>query len=332
MRLAGGNGQNTVNTEILKRIYMRAFRIRTVEEEIARRYPQGQMRCPVHLSIGQELVPAVLMEFICESDYAVSTHRAHAHYLAKGGDLNRMIAELYGKSTGCSRGMGGSMHLVDKSVGFLGSTAIVGGTSPVGVGLGLSIKINAEDKLSVVFIGDGATEEGVFYESLNFASLKALPVLFVCENNLYSVYSGLEVRQPATRKIYQLAKSIGINSSQVDGYCLEDTYQALKHAVEHVRKHDEPFFVETLTYRFREHCGPNFDNHIGYRKESEYEKYHAMDPLMNLRQLLQEHGLKTIDVEEKAIAGEIDNAFKFAQNSPVPDDADLDHFLFKEGM
>ena len=169
-----------IDISALKAIYLRAFRIRTVEEEIVKRYSEQEMRCPTHLSIGQELVPSIYAEFISTNDYAVSTHRAHAHYLAKGGNLKKMIAEIYGKVTGCSKGLGGSMHLIDESVGFMGSTAIVGGTIPIGVGLGLSIQIKNENKISTVFLGDGAIEEGVFYESLNFAVLRELPVLFIC--------------------------------------------------------------------------------------------------------------------------------------------------------
>ena len=162
------------------------------------------MRCPTHLSVGQELVSAVFSLIAKKKDYAVSTHRGHAHYLAKGGSLKKMIAEIYGKETGTSRGKGGSMHLIDLNVNFMGTSAIVGNSIPVGVGLGLAIKLKNEKKISFVFLGDGAIEEGVFYESLNFAIVKQIPVIFICENNLYSVYSSLKVRQPLKRKIYQI--------------------------------------------------------------------------------------------------------------------------------
>ena len=318
-----------IDNQTLKNIYLRAFRIRMVEEEIALRYCEQEMRCPTHLSIGQELVSAIYGEFISKNDYAVSTHRAHAHYLAKGGDLRAMIAEIYGKVTGCSKGIGGSMHLVDETVGFMGSTAIVGGTIPVGVGLGLAIKIKQENKISTIFLGDGATEEGVFYESLNFTALKELPVLFICENNQYSVYSNLSVRQPKGRKVYNLTEAIGIKSSHANGYNIEDSYTKLKEAIEYVRIHKKPYFIELDTYRFREHCGPNFDNNLGYREESEYEEFLQKDPLFEMQNYLKNENLQ---IDEKNIINEINSAFKFAKESNFPEYRDLKNYIYRNAQ
>jgi len=317
----------------LTQIYLTAYKIRETEEQIAKKYPNGQMRCPTHLSIGQELVPSIYAQFVSNDDYAVSTHRAHAHYLAKGGNLKEMISEIYGKETGCSKGMGGSMHLIDKSVGFMGSTAIVGGTIPIGVGLALSIKIKNENKLSTVFLGDGSSEEGVFYESLNFAALKDLPVIFICENNLYSVYSNLEVRQPKNRKIYNLAKEIGIESSHANGYDIEDTYTKLKDAINYVRKNKKPFFIELDTYRFREHCGPNYDNELGYREVSEYENFLKKDPLISLKKhLLENLSEEVLNSYEGKIDQEIKDAFEFAEQSDWPKYENINKYLYKESM
>ncbi len=317
----------------LTQIYLTAYKIRETEEQIAKKYPNGQMRCPTHLSIGQELVPSIYAQFVSNDDYAVSTHRAHAHYLAKGGNLKEMISEIYGKETGCSKGMGGSMHLIDKSVGFMGSTAIVGGTIPIGVGLALSIKIKNENKLSTVFLGDGSSEEGVFYESLNFAALKDLPIIFICENNLYSVYSNLEVRQPKNRKIYNLAKEIGIESSHANGYNIEDTYSKLKDAISYVRKNKKPFFIELDTYRFREHCGPNYDNELGYREVSEYENFLKKDPLMSLKKHLVENlSEEVLNSYEGKINQEIKDAFEFAEKSDWPKYENINKYLYKESM
>jgi len=316
-----------IDKKTLKSIYFTAFKIRNLEETIANRYREQEMRCPTHLSIGQELVPSIYSLFVSNDDYAVSTHRAHAHYIAKGGNIDKMIAEIYGKATGCSKGLGGSMHLIDESVSFMGSTAIVGGTIPIGVGLGLSIKIKEEDKISTVFLGDGATEEGVFYESLNFAVLKELPALFICENNMYSVYSNLNVRQPKERKIYKLAEEIGVESSHAGGYDIEESYNKIKEAVEYVKNEKKPFFIELDTYRFREHCGPNLDNDIGYRTEKEYEEYLALDPLVKLKELLKSDDLI---VEEKKIIKQIEEAFIFAKESKFPEYKDLKSFLFKD--
>jgi TPP-dependent pyruvate/acetoin dehydrogenase alpha subunit len=154
--------------------YKNFFRIRKTEEKISKEYHLGEIRCPVHLSIGQETVSVAFSMTQQLSDTAISTHRAHAHYLAKGGNLNKMIAEIYGKVTGCSRGRGGSMHLVDKDVGFIGSSAIVGNSIPVGVGYSLAKKLNNDNSITYIFLGDGAIEEGSFYESINFAILKNL--------------------------------------------------------------------------------------------------------------------------------------------------------------
>ena len=188
------------------------LRIRMVEERIAKLYSEEEMRCPVHLSIGQESVAVGVCEHLQKNDIVMSAHRAHAHYLAKGGNLKAMLAELYGKSTGCAMGKGGSMHLIDLESGFFGSVPIVGSTIPIAVGVAWAFKMKKSTNIVTVFLGDGATEEGVFFESLDFASLKNVPILFVCENNFYSVYSNLKVRQSPQRKISVLAESHGIKT------------------------------------------------------------------------------------------------------------------------
>lgn len=212
---------------LVEKLYREALRIRNIELEISRRYSSNQIRCPVHLSVGQEGIAAAYALVMKKLDFAVSTHRGHAHYLAKGGDLKKMIAEIYGKVTGCSKGIGGSMHLMDLNVNFMGSSAIVGNSIPVGVGLGLSAKLKKKNQISYVFFGEGATEQGVFYESINFAIIKKLPVFFICENNLYSVYSDLKYRQPKTRKIYKLVKSFGIQTYKCNGNNVLNSYNTL---------------------------------------------------------------------------------------------------------
>ena len=319
-----------MDTFILKNIYLTMYRIRAVEEEIARRYPKGKMRCPTHLSIGQELISSVFAELVNKKDYTVSTHRAHAHYLAKGGNLKKMIAEIYGKDTGCSHGNGGSMHLIDRDVNFMGSTGIVGGTIPIGVGLGLSIKLKNEDRISVVFLGDGATEEGVFYESVNFAILKQLPVLFICENNLYSVYSPLNVRRPQNINLQKYVSGLGIDGNRGNGFKLEDTYLKMKTAFEYVRNNRKPFFIELLTYRFKEHCGPNADTHLNYRSIEEYNEWLNNDPVIKYEKeclkLLNKNDIMNLKLK---IDREIKEAFEFAENSPWPDYSKLNKYMFK---
>ena len=222
-----------------------------VEEAIAENYADQQMRCPVHLSIGQEAPSAAFALNVRKEDYAVSTHRAHAHFLAKGGNLDEMIAELHGKVSGCSKGIGGSMHLADKSVGFMGSSAIVGNSLPVGVGLGLSLQVQGQDGISCVFLGDGATEEGVYYESVNFAVLKNLPVLFICENNGFSVYSDESVRRPANQTITGVAEALGLRAALIDGNDVVRCSDAFTSAMSSIRGGEGPMLLEFTTFRQR---------------------------------------------------------------------------------
>ena len=308
-------------------------RIRLVEEGIAERYPQGKMRCPMHLSIGQEAAAIGVGLALKHSDLAVSSHRAHAHYLSKGGDLKAMLAEIYGKATGCSSGRGGSMHLIDTKVGFMGSTAIVSNSMPVGVGLGLSLQLRKSNAVSTVFCGDGSLEEGAFYESANFASVRNLPVLFICENNLYSVYSHLRVRQPMGRKIHKMVEAIGVPSALVDGNDPQAVYEAAVAAIDHIRQGQGPFFLELTTYRWREHCGPNYDNNIGYRTEEEFQEWKQKDPIPRFEEkLLTERMLDRLEVKdmEDEIQAEIQTAFDFAENSPYPESEQAFQGIFSE--
>jgi len=321
-----------IDKKKLSRLLFLMKKIRLSEETIANRYSEWKMRCPTHLCTGQEAVCAALGLALRTDDFMVSTHRAHGHYLGKGGDLNKMIAEIYGKVTGCSRGKGGSMHLIDQGVGFMGSTAIVGGTIPIGVGLGLSIKYHETDQVSTVCLGDGATEEGVFYESLNFASLKQLPVLFICENNFYSVYSPLRVRQPEGRKIYKMVEAIGVPSDYGDGNDAIDIYKKISNAIASIRKEGGPRFFEFFTYRWREHCGPNYDNDLGYRTETEFHFWKKKDPIKNLEsQILDQGILDTHDIQlmENTIQKEINEAFDYAEKSPFPEEEETYKHLYK---
>lgn len=297
------------------KLFESMLRIRLVEESIANKYSEQKMRCPTHLSIGQEAIAVGVCANLTSQDQVLSTHRAHAHYLAKGGCLNSMMAEIYGKASGCSKGMGGSMHLIDTSVGFMGSTAIVGNTIPVAVGLALEKKLTRKKSIACVFFGDGATEEGAFYESVNFAIIHSLPILFICENNLYSVYSGLEVRQPVDRKIYKMVSALGISAQHGNGNDVEEVARKVKHAKTMILKSGGPQFLEFDTYRWREHCGPNFDNNIGYREESEFLKWKKKDPLKNF---YSENSQKYIDRKIDTISQEIDDAHQFADDSKFP--------------
>jgi pyruvate dehydrogenase E1 component alpha subunit len=300
-------------------------RIRCVEETIAQRYAEQTMRCPTHLSIGQEAVAAGVCAVLRRDDLAVSGHRAHAHYLAKGGDLAAMIAEICGKATGCARGKGGSMHLIDEAAGFMGSTAIVAGTVPVGVGLAYGMKLKRADTVSCIFIGDAVVEAGVFFEAVNFAALKTLPVLFVCENNLYSVYSPLRVRQPEGRAIHEMVAGLGIATAHGDGNDVRAVHDLAAEAVRAIRAGEGPRFLEFATFRWREHCGPLYDNDLGYRSEAEFREWQVRDPIPRAeRALLDERAVTAAEIAamDRAIEREVADAFAFAERSPFPDAAE----------
>lgn len=315
----------TLDKKAVLEIHKKIFLIRQTEEKIAHEYSNQKMRCPVHLSVGQEAVPAVLSCFLKNNDFAVSTHRGHAHFIGKNGSLKKMIAEIYGKSTGCSKGKGGSMHLIDKKVGFYGTSAIVGNSIPIGVGLAYSLKNKKNKRISVVFFGDGSIEEGSFYESLNLAAVKKLPALFICENNLYSVYSSLSVRQPINRNIKKMVKSIGVNSFESDGNDIKKVFAACKIGINYVRNNRKPFFLLFNNYRWREHCGPNYDNNIGYRSEKEFIKWKKSDPLKISYEMLKKFKInesKILKIEKSQIL-KIKNAFKFAEQSKFPNKNEL---------
>jgi len=315
-----------VQKELTRRLFRSMLRIRLVEEGIAELYAEQQMRCPVHLCIGQEAVAAGVCDLLSADDRVMSTHRAHGHYLAKGGNLPAMLAEMYGKARGCSGGFGGSMHLIDLAAGFLGAAPIVGSTIPICVGVAFGSVLRGEERVVAAFFGEGATEEGAFHEALNFAALKRLPVLFVCENNLYSVYSPLSVRQPAGRPVHRLAAAHGVDSRQGDGNDVEQVRAMTQDAVGQIRSGAGPVFLEFATYRWREHCGPNFDNGLGYRTEEEFARWRALCPIERLRRRGIENGsLSEADIERWSdeIRAEFAAAVAYAKASPWPEAATM---------
>jgi pyruvate dehydrogenase E1 component alpha subunit len=296
------------------------LRIRLVEETIAERYAEQEMRCPVHLSVGQEGTAVGVCDVLRSEDRVFSSHRSHAHYLAKGGNLNAMMAEIYGKRDGCIGGRGGSMHLMDPGAGMMASIPIVASSIPLATGTALSDKFDGNGKVTVSFLGDACLEEGVFHESANFARLRGLPVVYVCENNLYSVYTNLADRQPE-RPLTDVAKAHALESRHVDGNDLDAVREAASWAVETART-GTPTFLLLDTYRWREHCGPNYDNHIGYRTEEEFQTWRVRDPLERYRKQLEEAGILSAGSYaelERTLQAEVDAAFAFAINSPLPE-------------
>jgi len=291
------------------------------------------MRCPTHFSIGQEAVAAGVCANLKQSDYVISAHRSHAHYVNKGGDMRAMFAELYGKVAGCASGKGGSMHLIDLGVNFIGCVPIVGSTIPIGVGAAFGAKLQNNDAVTVIFFGDGATETGVFHESLNFAAMHKLRVLFVCENNLYSVNTPLEERQPEGRAIIDLAKGHGLPSVQCDGQEVETVYAASAEMIDRIRTQGGPGFMEFATYRWLEHCGPNEDLQLGYRPAGEYEYWTARDPLQLHQTLLTAEGIlneKSAQQYTAEVDARIDDAVSYAKAAPFPERKDLFQYLFAD--
>jgi len=309
-----------MNPSTSLRLYAEMVRIRRVEEAVADAYSKQEMKCPVHLSIGQEAVPVAICAHLSDEDHVYSTHRCHAHYLAKKGNIAKMISEMHGKVTGCCKGKGGSMHLVQRETGMMGSSALVGGTIPMAVGSALAFSRERKPLVSIAFFGDGATEEGIFYESMNFAALKKLPVIFAIENNNFATYSHQKARQ-ATLDIHTRGNTFGIASAKIDGNDVEACYQAAAEAVDRARKGQGPTVLEFTTYRWRDHVGPNFDWEIGYRTRQEVEQWMEKCPIRKLEAKLTQAGILSDDEKnriENRLKDEIKEAFAFAKASAFP--------------
>ncbi|TPV96844.1 MAG: thiamine pyrophosphate-dependent dehydrogenase E1 component subunit alpha [Myxococcales bacterium FL481] len=306
------------------------LRIRLIEEAIASRYAEQQMRCPVHLSVGQEAAAVGVCMALRIDDLAFSTHRCHGHYLAKGGNLHAMIAELLGRATGCCSGRGGSMHLWDHAAGLVSSVPIVGGNIPLAVGAALASQQRGEDRISVAFLGDAAAEEGSFHESLNLAATLQLPVLFVLENNRYSVYTPLRQRQPP-RPLTRLGQAHGIPTANADGSDVTTVFAAAAAFVASIREGQGPALLVIDTYRYLEHCGPNVDDDLGYRPPEEVLHWQQRCPVATLRERLIATGRLHAEQEAKArqdIEREIAAAFATASQDPFPDPATVAEHLY----
>lgn len=315
-----------MTTDFRESLLRDMVRIRRVEETLAELYPAGEMRTPTHFSIGQEAVAVGVCGALRRDDVVYSGHRCHAHYLAKGGDLHGMVAELYGRETGCARGRGGSVHLNDPDVGVIASSAILGQTMAVAVGTALAFTMDGRDQLAVTFFGDGTVEEGIFHETLNFAVMRRAPVLFVCENNGFSTHTRLEVRQPASVSIHARAASYGMPSRLVDGNDVFAVHAAAREAVAHARGGAGPFFLECTTYRWREHVGPQWDYDKGYRTKAEVDAWIARCPIRRASERLLSEGVSTPDriaAMGRASQIEVDEAVATARAASFPAVEDL---------
>jgi TPP-dependent pyruvate/acetoin dehydrogenase alpha subunit len=302
-------------SELQEKLYRSLYRIRRVEEEVVRLYPTDKIKSPVHLSIGQEAVSVGVCEALREDDIVFGTYRNHALYLAKGGDLNKMVAELYGKATGCAKGKGGSMHLVDVSVGVMGGSAVVGTTIPQAVGYAFGLKLQRKPQLVVSFFGDGGAEEGAFHESMNYAALKKLPIVFVCENNFYAIHSRQEARQSAV-DICKLARAYDMSAERIEGNDVLAIHDRIGKAVRELRDGAPgPRFFECMTYRWKEHVGPGDDYQGGYRSYDEARPWVEGDQVKRIGQMLDPATRERI---EKEVEAEIAGAIAFAESSPFP--------------
>jgi TPP-dependent pyruvate/acetoin dehydrogenase alpha subunit len=300
--------------ELARRLYYGLLLIQRVETRIAEEYHLYEMRCPTHLYLGQEAVATGVCAALRREDLIFPYYRSHGWYLAKGGDLNAMFAELMGRITGCSKGWGGSMHLIDLEAGVMGTSAIVGGMISQAAGGALALRMKGSDAITMVPFGDGAIEEGVFHETLNFASLRKLPMFFVCENNTYATNTHIRERQAQT-DIYRHAAQYAVPGVLVDGNDVVAVHAAATEAAARARRGEGPTLIECRTYRLLEHCGPNEDLDIGYRTLEEIEHWQAHGALQKAQGLVTEADARAMREE---IEARIDAAFAYARSSPFP--------------
>jgi pyruvate dehydrogenase E1 component alpha subunit len=310
----------------LERIYQKLQLIRKTEEEIARVYPSDKIKSPVHLSIGQEAVSVGVCDVLRRNDVIAPTYRCHAAYLAKGGDLRGMMAELFGKAAGTAHGKGGSMHLIDMRHYVLGASAVVGTTIPIAVGYSLALKRESKGRVAVVFFGDGGTEEGVFHESLNFAALHKLPVLFICENNFYAIHTPIEKRW-ATRQLCDRVRTYGIPADLIPDNDVMEIRRRAAERIEGMRVGGGPAFLEIHAYRWREHVGPGEDYNAGYRSVEELREWQNRDQVAIVGNQIDPQVRQRIDEQ---INLSLKDAVEFAENAAWPTPEELLKHVFAE--
>lgn len=313
--------------------YYKMLRIRRIEERLVQEYLDKNIRSFVHFYIGQEAVAVGVCMALTNKDYAFGTHRCHGHYLAKGGSLKRMIAELFGKSTGCSRGKGGSMHLVDKSVGYMGSISILASVAPIAVGAAFAQKYRDDNNITIVFVGDGASDEGGFYESINLAALMEAPIIFVRENNLYAGMTSTEDRHSKSFKMSHIIKGLGGIHYSVDGNDLEHVHINTLHCMRQMKTTKKPGVLDCITYRHMAHSAPLMDDNLGYRKIDCYDIRLISCPVRYLGNALLEKGILNEDIIngfEHKIETEINEAIRFADKSLYPKPEELAKGVYNE--
>lgn len=318
----------TLPTQIEIELYRSMLRVRHAEETLAALYREKEMRTPTHFGVGQEGVAVGVCSALRKDDVVYTHHRCHTHYLAKGGSLLGLVAELYGREAGCSRGRGGSVHLTDRSVGMIGSSPILGQGVALAVGSALAFQMDGLEQVAVSFFGEGTFDEGIVYECFNYASIKKLPVLFVCENNFYATESPLGARQPEGTQLCERARAFKIDAQKVDGNDVISVFDVTQRAVDRIRNGAGPFFLECETYRWLEHVGPLFDHELArtYRTKQEVESWMKRCPVQRSSRRLLERGIATqpqLDQWLDEFRMEMANVVVEAKASPWPDAATL---------
>jgi len=327
--------QNTVpvpiSTEDKVSLYEKMRTIRVFEERVATVVEKGEVRTPCHLAIGQEAIASGVCQALNPEDTLWGGHRSHGHFLAKGGGLRGLMAEIFARETGCSRGRGGSMHLAAPEVGILGTVPLVAATIPLAVGAALASHLRGESRVAVAFFGDGAVEEGHFHESMNLAAVYRLPVLFVCENNFYASHMALLQRR-AKDNILEAAHVHGLAGERLDGNDAVLVFEKAREAVRRARNGEGPTLLECRTYRWRGHVGPSWDMDVGVQRKDELKDWLGRDPIQKLRSdLLAIPGMSDrLSVFDEVLERQVEEAIVFARASRPPAAGDLDLALFHE--
>lgn len=324
------NNNRELRDEQIVELYRRMLTIRRSEERIAKRVTEKKIFTPCHLYIGQEAVAVGVCYALKDSDYVFSTHRSHGHYLAKGGDIYELFGEIYCRENGCSGGRGGSMHLCDPSKGLLGSSSIVGGCLGIGIGPALRSKVLRTDDVSVIFHGDCVPEEGIWHESLNFSAINKLPVVYVCENNLYAASAPLEERR-VYDNIAEEAKENGLETTIIDGNDVFAVYDAAMNAVAKARNGYGPQLIECRTYRWLGHVGPRDDIDVGLRSQEELAWWKSRCPIKSLREYIVVNDIAcNFQQIENSIDELVNDAEKHALATPKPSPDTLLRNVYKE--
>jgi len=298
--------------------------IRLFEESICEFIENSQIKTPCHLYIGQEAIATGVCSNLRDEDLIWGNHRSHGHYIAKGGNLQSLMDEIFCKKTGCSEGRGGSMHILDRQKGVLGTVPIVAATLPLAVGAGLSFKLSKEDLISVSFIGDGATEEGHVLEAMNMAALYKIPTLFVIENNFYSSHMHVIERRKQT-DLQEIGKMLGISTCKVDGNDVRLVQEVAANSISNIRNGKGPEIIEFMTYRWRGHVGASFDEDVGVKRKDELSEWLKKDPILVEKNKLYEEGVNKHELDQinKKIKLKIESIIKKALEAPFPDQKTL---------